>query len=116
MTNKLDRLVVLRERLTEAFLWWQQDPYVGHEFDIDESNRRLSEILDIQKEIITATHEWVALMPDELCLPATAQLKECAEQRFKYAMELLEDVGALDEEGPFAEAVDPTTVSSDERH
>lgn len=108
------KLTVLSERLFEAYRWWQQGELLnGGDFDFDESNDRLDEIVDVHLELAIARREWVASMPDERRQRAHASFRQYYQRQMDDTKELLEDLGAWED---LITQVDASTtkVSSDE--
>lgn len=97
MSDEIERLAKLFDRLIEAYLWWRECGLLdGGEVDVEEVNIRLSEMVTVYEKQVQAVDEWVALMPDDLRQSAGLRLAELRERRFISTIETLEDWDVLD--------------------
>lgn len=86
------------ERLYEAYCCLQLEQLMeGDYVDVDETNRRLSEMVEVVTQLAMAKRDWVALMPIEYLLRAEALMSNQAEEEFKRWQELLEEMDVLDD-------------------
>lgn len=94
MTTNLDPLTLM-QRLEESYLHWaQHERLFGEEFDIDESDRRLAEIIEARAERLNVfMRNYLETLPEDQRESERARLTELLQTR---QLELLANSGVLD--------------------